>query len=139
MRHVTKVAFAAVVIAGLGAVVGTIWIGSQVKEQTVVDPYEEGLRYDAERRARGARLGGRAARAARGAGGRDARVRHRRRGRQAARGRDRGGERRAARHEPWRDHRVRAPRRRRSLRGRGGAPRGGAVAPQVRRAAGRTG
>lgn len=53
MRHVTKVAFAAVVIAGLGAVVGTIWIGSQVKEQTVVvDPYEEGLRYDAERRAR---------------------------------------------------------------------------------------
>ena len=55
-EYVTKVAFAAVVIAGLGAVVGTIWIGSQVKEQTVVvDPYEEGLRYDAERRARGAR------------------------------------------------------------------------------------
>ncbi len=53
MRHATKVAFAAVVIAGLGAVVGTIWIGSQVKEQTVVaDPYEEGLRYDADRRAR---------------------------------------------------------------------------------------
>ena len=53
MRHVNAVAFAAVVIAGLGAVVGTIWIGSQVKEQTVVaDPYEEGLRHDAERHAR---------------------------------------------------------------------------------------
>ena len=54
-RHATKVAFAAVVAAGLGAVVGTIWIGSKVKEQTIVaDPYEEGLRYDAERQARAA-------------------------------------------------------------------------------------
>jgi nitrogen fixation protein FixH len=44
-----------VVVAGLGAVVGTVWIGSWVKEQTIVaDPYEEGLRYDAERHARAA-------------------------------------------------------------------------------------
>lgn len=55
MKHATKLAFAAVVAAGLGAVAGTIWIGSRVKEQTIVaDPYEEGLRYDAERRARAA-------------------------------------------------------------------------------------
>jgi nitrogen fixation protein FixH len=55
VKHATKVAFAAVVAAGLGAVAGTIWIGSRVKEQTIVaDPYEEGLRYDAERHARAA-------------------------------------------------------------------------------------
>ncbi|HSD19794.1 MAG TPA: FixH family protein [Anaeromyxobacter sp.] len=53
MRYATRVAFAAVVTAGLGAVIGTVWIGSQVKEQTIVaDPYEEGLRHDAERHAR---------------------------------------------------------------------------------------
>lgn len=46
-------ALAAAVAAGLGAVVGTIWIGSSVKEETVVgNPYEEGLRQDADRRAR---------------------------------------------------------------------------------------
>lgn len=45
----------AAVIAGLGAVVGTIWVGSAVKEEPVVgDPYEEGLRQDADRRARAA-------------------------------------------------------------------------------------
>ncbi|WP_242343879.1 FixH family protein [Anaeromyxobacter terrae] len=56
MTHqATKLAFAAAVVAGIGAVVGTVWIGSNVKEETIVaDPYEEGLRYDAERHARAA-------------------------------------------------------------------------------------
>ncbi len=54
-KHATKLAFAAAVVAGIGAVVGTVWIGSSVKEETIVaDPYEEGLRYDAERHARAA-------------------------------------------------------------------------------------
>ncbi|WP_242335993.1 FixH family protein [Anaeromyxobacter sp. SG66] len=53
MIHATRLAFAGAVVAGLGAVVGTIWIGARVKEETIVaDPYEEGLRYDAERHAR---------------------------------------------------------------------------------------
>jgi nitrogen fixation protein FixH len=43
----------AAIATALGAVVATIWIGASLKEGTVVaDPYEEGLRYDAERRAR---------------------------------------------------------------------------------------
>jgi nitrogen fixation protein FixH len=42
-------------VAGLGAVAGTIWVGSSVREETVVsNPYEEGLRQDADRRARAA-------------------------------------------------------------------------------------
>jgi len=46
---------AAATIAALGAVVGTVWIGSAVKEEPVVgNPYEEGLRQDADRRARAA-------------------------------------------------------------------------------------
>lgn len=41
------------VAAGLGAVAGTVWVGSLVREETVVaQPYEEGLQHDQERRAR---------------------------------------------------------------------------------------
>lgn len=41
------------VAAGLGAVAGTVWVGSLVREETVVaQPYEEGLLHDQERRAR---------------------------------------------------------------------------------------
>ena len=55
MRNATRVAFAAAVAAGLGVVVATVWVGSLVKEETVVaNPYEEGLRYDVERGARAA-------------------------------------------------------------------------------------
>ena len=55
MRNATRVAFAAAVAAGLGVVVATVWVGSLVKEETVVaNPYEEGLRYDAERSTRAA-------------------------------------------------------------------------------------
>jgi hypothetical protein len=43
----------AAVASALGVVVATIWIGAKVKEDKIVaDPYEEGLRYDEERRAR---------------------------------------------------------------------------------------
>jgi nitrogen fixation protein FixH len=53
--HATRIAFGAAVAAGLGVVGATIWIGSLVSEETVVAaPYEEGLRHDAERRARAA-------------------------------------------------------------------------------------
>lgn len=49
----TRLAFAAAVAAGLGVVGATIWVGSLVNEETVVaSPYEDGLRHDAERRAR---------------------------------------------------------------------------------------
>ncbi|HSN90581.1 MAG TPA: FixH family protein [Anaeromyxobacteraceae bacterium] len=55
MRSATRLALGAAVAAGLGVVVATIWVGSLVKEETVVaNPYEEGLRHDAERRARAA-------------------------------------------------------------------------------------
>jgi hypothetical protein len=41
------------IVAALGAVTGTVWVGSLVREETVVaKPYEEGLQYDLERRAR---------------------------------------------------------------------------------------
>jgi len=44
-------------VVGLGTVVATLWIGSQVMEPKVVDdPYQHGLHYDQERAAR-ARLG----------------------------------------------------------------------------------
>jgi len=44
------------VLTALGAVAGTVWVGSRVREETVVaHPYEEGLQYDALRRARLAR------------------------------------------------------------------------------------
>lgn len=50
-----KVALGAAIAAGLGAVVATIWIGASVREETVVArPYEDGLGYDAEGRARAA-------------------------------------------------------------------------------------
>jgi nitrogen fixation protein FixH len=50
-----KVFIAVVLAAGLGTVVATIWIGSGVREEQVVDqPYETGLRYDADRAARSA-------------------------------------------------------------------------------------
>jgi hypothetical protein len=49
---------ALLVVVGLGSVAATIWIGSTVKEETVVaNPYETGLRYDEERRARAAAAG----------------------------------------------------------------------------------
>jgi nitrogen fixation protein FixH len=55
VSHTTRVAFAAAVAAGLGVVVATVWVGSLVKEETVVaNPYDDGLRYDAERGARAA-------------------------------------------------------------------------------------
>jgi hypothetical protein len=41
----TGAALAAAVAAGIGAIVATIWVGSRVREDTVVaNPYEEGLR-----------------------------------------------------------------------------------------------
>jgi nitrogen fixation protein FixH len=50
-----NVALGAAVAAALGAIAGTIWVGAGVREETVVaKPYEEGLRHDAERRARSA-------------------------------------------------------------------------------------
>jgi hypothetical protein len=49
---------ALLVVVGLGSVAATIWIGATVKEETVVaNPYETGLRYDEERRARAAAAG----------------------------------------------------------------------------------
>lgn len=58
MRRIPLAAVAAVGVAGaLGAVGGAIWIGSAVREDTVVaHPYEEGLRQDEDRALR-ARLG----------------------------------------------------------------------------------
>jgi nitrogen fixation protein FixH len=52
---VTRVtaALAAAVVAGLGAIGATLWVGAHVREDTVVArPYEEGLAQDADRRAR---------------------------------------------------------------------------------------
>lgn len=44
---------AVAVVAGIGAIAGTVYVGSQVREETVVArPYEEGLGSDAEREAR---------------------------------------------------------------------------------------
>jgi hypothetical protein len=41
----TSAALAAAIAAGIGTVVATVWIGSRVREDTVVaNPYEEGLR-----------------------------------------------------------------------------------------------
>lgn len=50
-----NVALAAAIASGLGAIGATIWVGARVREETVVaQPYEEGLRQDADRRARAA-------------------------------------------------------------------------------------
>ncbi len=55
MSGKVKLALLAAIAAGLGAVVATIWIGASVREETVVArPYEEGLRHDADGRARAA-------------------------------------------------------------------------------------
>jgi nitrogen fixation protein FixH len=52
MSRVTA-ALAAAVVAGLGAIGATLWVGAHVREDTVVArPYEEGLAQDADRRAR---------------------------------------------------------------------------------------
>lgn len=52
MRRVTA-ALAAAIVAGLGAIGATLWVGAHVREDTVVArPYEEGLAQDADRRAR---------------------------------------------------------------------------------------
>jgi hypothetical protein len=41
-----KVALAAAVLGALGAIGATVWVGSKVREETVVsNPYEEGLRH----------------------------------------------------------------------------------------------
>jgi nitrogen fixation protein FixH len=41
------------IVGAIGAIVGTVWVGSKVREETVVaKPYEEGLRQDADRAAR---------------------------------------------------------------------------------------
>lgn len=41
-----KAALAAAVVAGLGAIAATVWVGARVREATVVeDPYEAGLRH----------------------------------------------------------------------------------------------
>jgi hypothetical protein len=41
-----RVALAAAILGALGAIVATIWVGSKVREETVVpNPYEEGLRH----------------------------------------------------------------------------------------------
>jgi hypothetical protein len=46
-----KAVIAIVAVVGLASVALTIWIGSRVREPTVVaNPYEEGLRYDDTRR-----------------------------------------------------------------------------------------
>jgi nitrogen fixation protein FixH len=50
-----QLALGAAVVAALGAIAGTVWVGAGVREETVVaKPYEEGLRHDDERRARSA-------------------------------------------------------------------------------------
>jgi nitrogen fixation protein FixH len=50
-----RVAVAAAILGALGAILATIWVGSKVREETVVaKPYEEGLRHDAEKAARAA-------------------------------------------------------------------------------------
>jgi hypothetical protein len=42
----TNIALAGAVAAGLGAIAATVWVGAQVREETVVArPYEEGLRH----------------------------------------------------------------------------------------------
>jgi hypothetical protein len=46
----TNAALAVAVAAGIGTIVATVWIGSRVREDTVVaNPYEEGLRLTRER------------------------------------------------------------------------------------------
>jgi hypothetical protein len=41
-----RVALAAAVLGAVGAIVATIWVGTKVREETVVpNPYEEGLRH----------------------------------------------------------------------------------------------
>jgi len=51
----TGIAIGAAVAAGLGAIAGTVLVGLRVREETVVArPYEDGLRHDAENRARAA-------------------------------------------------------------------------------------
>lgn len=55
MSRRIEIALAAATVAGLGAIGATIWIGTQVREDTVVaKPYEEGLRLGADQRARAA-------------------------------------------------------------------------------------
>jgi hypothetical protein len=46
-----RVALAAAVLGAVGAIVATIWVGTKVREETVVpNPYEAGLRHTEERR-----------------------------------------------------------------------------------------
>lgn len=48
-----KPVIAVAIATAIGAIVGTVWVGSRVREETVVArPYEEGLRSDADREAR---------------------------------------------------------------------------------------
>jgi nitrogen fixation protein FixH len=55
MSRWLALALAAAIAGVLGVIAATVWIGARVREDTVVaKPYEEGLRYDAERRARAA-------------------------------------------------------------------------------------
>jgi nitrogen fixation protein FixH len=55
VRYTLKVTLVASVAAVVGVIALTIWVGARMKEETVVsNPYEEGLRYDAERHARAA-------------------------------------------------------------------------------------
>jgi hypothetical protein len=50
-----RVALFAAIAGAIGAILATVWVGSKVREETVVSqPYEEGLRHDAEKAARGA-------------------------------------------------------------------------------------
>lgn len=46
-----KIVIAIVVVVGLGAVAGAIWVGNRSFERTVVaDPYESGIHHDADRK-----------------------------------------------------------------------------------------
>jgi nitrogen fixation protein FixH len=48
-----KLVLAVAVVAGIGAIVGTFWVGSKVREEAVVaQPYEAGLKQAADRAAR---------------------------------------------------------------------------------------
>lgn len=52
-QRTTYAVIGAAVIAAIGAIVATIWVGSKVREEPVVaNPYDEGLRQDADRAAR---------------------------------------------------------------------------------------
>jgi nitrogen fixation protein FixH len=52
-RPVLAAVVAVAVVGAIGAIVGTIWVGSKVREDTVVaHPYQDGLRQEADRAAR---------------------------------------------------------------------------------------